>query len=329
MPEFAPVVIILGPTASGKTELLTELFIGSNALCPAEVISADSAQVYCGMDIGTAKPGHELRSLLPHHLIDICEPSEQFNAGDFVRLANSAVELINGNGKLAVISGGTGFYIKNFIYGLPKTPGSSEKIRYELKKELAEHGPSVLIEELIRYDSKSAERIHKNDTYRLLRAVEVLRLTGKPLSSYENFINNHSEPRRNTLVIIINRNREILYKRINERCMLMLKAGLRSEVESLFKKGYSPEVPAMRAIGYKEFFMKDDDGKYKMHDDIYNKIIMENIMKNSRNYAKRQLTYFKSISDSHWFLLDDNKLEYTTQLSEIRKLIKNFLLARL
>jgi len=180
-----PVLILFGPTASGKTGVLFELFCSSSKSPKIEVVSADSMQVYRGMDIGTAKPSMQERSQLPHHLIDIRDPSEQFNVGDFVRLADEACLEISARGKLPVVSGGTGFYLKNFIMGLSEAPPSDEKIRIQLKQELKEKGAAALVQELTAADPVSAGRIHINDEYRLLRALEVFRISKRPLSSFE------------------------------------------------------------------------------------------------------------------------------------------------
>ncbi|GHV09628.1 hypothetical protein FACS189485_22390 [Spirochaetia bacterium] len=176
-----PVLILFGPTASGKTEVLKRLF-DADAPCRAEIVSADSMQVYRGMDIGTAKPSPAERARIPHHLIDIRSPDEQFHAGDFVRLADLCCAEIAGRGALPVVSGGTGFYLKNFILGLPAAPPSDAGIRDALKEELQNRGAPALMEELARCDPVSAHRIHINDEYRILRALEVFRLSGKETS---------------------------------------------------------------------------------------------------------------------------------------------------
>ena len=179
-----PVLVLFGPTASGKTNVLLRLFKGGLDRHEAEVVSADSMQVYRGMDIGTAKPSAQEREQLPHHLIDIRSPNEPFNAGDFVRLANEAIAGIAQRGAFPVVCGGTGFYLKNLIMGLPESPPADAAIRAALKSELHEKGAAALMEELAQGDPVSAERIHLNDVYRLLRALEVLRLSGRPLSSF-------------------------------------------------------------------------------------------------------------------------------------------------
>jgi len=294
-----PVLVLFGPTASGKTGILLQLF-NSQSNLQAEVISADSMQVYRGMNIGTAKPSAEERAKLPHHLIDIRDPSEQFNAGDFVRLADEACAEIASRGKLAVVSGGTGFYLKNFILGLSEAPPSGKSIREQLRRELSEKGAAPLMEELASCDSVSANRIHINDEYRLLRALEVFRSCGKPLSSFE--VNTaKNRPNFNFLIIGLSRPREELYRRINLRCADMFKQSLAAEVNSLFKSGYTPEDPGLRAIGYREFFVEapeDEHTKWRLSEDIEG--VQTLVAQNSRHYAKRQITFFSGISNVNW-----------------------------
>jgi tRNA dimethylallyltransferase len=284
--------VLFGPTASGKTELLSRLFRESAG---AEVVSADSMQVYRGMDIGTAKPSPRLREEFPHHLIDIRDPGEQFTAGDFVRLADAACADIARRGKLPVVSGGTGFYLKNFIFGLGEAPPSDQAVRDGLKSDLAEKGSGALMDELSRRDGESAARIHVNDTYRLLRALEVVRLTGRPLSSFAV----HGGPSAfrdcyRFLVVELSRPREELYRHIEERCGEMFRQGLAGEVQGLFGKGYTPEDPGMRAIGYREFFVQDGEGaKWRLSEDLDG--VRKLAARNSRRYAKRQMTFFASI----------------------------------
>jgi tRNA dimethylallyltransferase len=293
-----PVLILFGPTASGKTSILLELF-NSESRFQAEVISADSMQVYCGMDIGTAKPSKIERSRLPHHLIDIRNPSQQFNAGDFVRLADEACLQIAERGKLPVVSGGTGFYLKNFIMGLSEAPPSDSEIRSQLKQELKEKGSAALMEELATGDPVSAKRIHINDEYRLLRALEVLRLSGSPLSSFEV---NASEKRSRFRFIItgLSRPRDELYRRIDLRCAEMFRQGLADEVRFLYESGFSPNDPGLRAIGYREFFIEDADspGKWRLSQDTDG--VQALVAQNSRRYAKRQITFFAGIPNVKW-----------------------------
>ncbi|MDR3139325.1 MAG: tRNA (adenosine(37)-N6)-dimethylallyltransferase MiaA [Treponema sp.] len=302
------VVILFGPTASGKTEILEQLFEEGAFPRPPELISADSMQVYRGMDIGTAKPSPRLRSLFPHHLIDIRSPGEQFNAGEFVRLADEAVREINGRGALPVISGGTGFYLKNFITGLPETPPSDGGIRAALREELRLKGAAALAEELASCDPVIAGRIHLHDEYRLLRALEVFRLSGRPLSSYRaSGRGAEGKPARGNyrfLIIGLKRNREELYRRINERCAAMFRSGLPGELRWLRDAGYGPRDPGMRAIGYREFFVESPEGAVCLSQDL--PAVEALVARNSRRYAKRQIAYFESIPGVVWISAEDN-----------------------
>jgi tRNA dimethylallyltransferase len=306
------VLVLFGPTASGKTNVLMRLFstTGKNSQ-RAEVVSADSMQVYRGMDIGTAKPSAEERAIRPHHLLKIRNPNEQFNAGNFVRLASEAVDDIVKHGAIPVISGGSGFYLKNFIFGLPEAPPSDEAVRSKLKHELLEKGAAALMEELTRFDPPSAGKIHINDEYRLLRALEVLRVSGKPLSSFkastEPFAASQEEPilgsrlnsRYDFCIIGLSRPREELYRRIDARCASMFLQDLPGEVRGLYEAGYSPHDPGLRAIGYKEFFVEEPGtGGFHLSQDITG--VQALVAQNSRLYAKRQLTFFANLPGVKW-----------------------------
>ncbi|GHU73108.1 tRNA dimethylallyltransferase 1 [Spirochaetia bacterium] len=323
-----PVLILFGPTASGKTEILKRLFdarlFDADAPCRAEIVSADSMQVYRGMDIGTAKPSLAERAALPHHLIDIRNPDEQFHAGDFVRLADLCCAEIAGRGALPVISGGTGFYLKNFILGLPAAPPSDAGIRDALKEELRNRGAAALMEELARCDPVSAQRIHINDEYRILRALEVFRLSGKPLSSYsvsggvpESTAGAEGgasrKGRYRFLIIGLEWERAELYNRINLRCAEMFRAGLGAEVQRLREQGYGPDDPGLKAIGYREFFdtSRDLAGVEAL------------VAQNSRHYAKRQITFFASIPGVKWVLMDHHSGD--SPIEQIRRELADFL----
>jgi len=292
-----PVLILFGPTASGKTSILRKLVKGG---LNAEVVSADSMQVYRGMDIGTAKPSVPEMEEIPHHLIDIRSPNEQFNAGDFVRLADAACLEITSNGRLPVVSGGTGFYLKNFILGLSDAPSSNPQIREMLKKELHEKGSAALMEELAACDPVSAKRIHINDEYRLLRALEVYRCCGRALSSFAVY---EKSSRFNFIIIGLSRPREELYRRINLRCEDMFAKGLACEVQRLYEAGYTPGDPGLRAIGYREFFIETEDG-WRLSQDLDG--VKALIAQNSRRYAKRQITFFAGIPDVKWIDCGDD-----------------------
>ncbi|MHB9293975.1 putative tRNA dimethylallyltransferase [Hollandina sp. SP2] len=306
MPEpekpIIPVCILFGPTASGKTAILEELGVldaTRKALRgEAEIVSADSMQVYRSMDIGTAKPSAALRAALPHHLIDIRNPNEQFTVGTFVHLADACCADIALRGKVPVIAGGTGFYIKHFVQGLPEAPPSDVKIRRELQEELRCGGKAPLLEALAAWDPESARRIHPNDEYRLLRALEVFRVSGRPLSAFAIAGPVSSRPAYRFLILGLKRDREDLYRRIDARCAQMFRAGLPEEVQRLFDAGYGPKDPGLQAIGYKEFFVESEPGVFQLSADLAG--VETLVARNSRRYAKRQCSYFASIPGLTW-----------------------------
>ncbi|MFP4617426.1 MAG: tRNA (adenosine(37)-N6)-dimethylallyltransferase MiaA [Spirochaetaceae bacterium] len=287
------VIVLFGPTAVGKTELIGQLFSRNT-----EIISADSLQVYRGMDIGTAKPSRRERERIPHHLIDILDPSESFDAGNFVRAAKEKVEDVLCRGKVPLISGGTAFYLFHFLYGLPEAPPSKPEIRRELETRLAALGGESMYRELEHLDPSSAERIHPHDTYRVLRALEVYRCSGRPLSEFYSPLqkNSSSGEKQDALIIGLYRERQELYRRIDERVERMWNMGLVQEVSSLIRSGYGEKDPGMKGIGYREFFHMRRHGEATLTE------VKEEIKKNSRRYAKRQFTFFRKISRAHWFL---------------------------
>lgn len=295
-------VILAGPTASGKTELLDAMFgTGSQLWLPrlreawnvdiahAHIISADSMQAYRGMDIGTAKPSLELRERLPHSLIDIKKPDEQYTVGEFVLRADSLCAELCQKGVLPIISGGTGFYLMNYLCGLPSAPASSAIMRAVVAHDLAKYGPSVLRQELSSADPELAQKIKENDLYRLTRAIEILRSTGKPPSFFAPA--KAIRHGKKFLVLGILRPRELIRERIRNRVNAMMMEGLADEVQSLIARGYGPSDPGMKAIGYKEFFALKSSSL---------KEITDAIVLHSSQYAKRQMTYFRSLPGIKW-----------------------------
>jgi tRNA dimethylallyltransferase len=248
-------------------------------------------QVYRGMDIGTAKPKASERLLLSHHLIDIRDPNEQFSSGEFTKLAEACIADIASRGLLPVVSGGTAFYLKNLLFGHPEAPPSDPAIREGLKAELSARGAEALMEELKAADPVQAEKIHIRDEYRLTRALEVVRSSGRALSSFRL----PERPRNDYdfLCLAIDRPREELYARIEARVDAMMAAGLADELEALKKKGYGQDDPGLQAIGYREF-MAAVPGTSAAD-------ISAEIKKDTRRYAKRQLTFFRSLPGVEWF----------------------------
>lgn len=302
-----PVLVIFGPTASGKTALAGSLFASvcsdmmhdglPDFFCgKVEIISADSMQVYRGMDIGTAKPDASFLKKLPHHLIDICDPREQFCAGDFVRLADIACADIHSRRKLPVILGGTAFYIRNFLYGLPETPESDPEVRRLLQQRMRREGSGILWHELDASDPERAAMIHKNDEYRIIRALEIFAVSGRSVGSFGIPLTYRSGYR--FLVISLDRPRNELYTRIDQRVIRMFEDGLAEEFHSLLEAGYSASDPGMQAIGYREFFMTEPPGSDPEK-------ICAQIQHDSRKYAKRQETFIRSMPNIRHISADD------------------------
>ena len=282
--------MLFAPTASGKTALSIKLFGKSSLSCfkdKAELISADSMQVYKGLDIGTAKPDENEKKELKHHLIDVLEPDCQFSVADFVSRADSCCSEIFSRGKIPLVAGGTGFYIRNFILGLPETPVSDEKIRNQLKERIKKEGKEILYAELKSVDPESAAKINVNDEYRICRALEVFYSTGKPRSSFK--MSTKMRENFNFKVLILETPREKLYERINLRVEKMFENGLEQEIHSLYKKGFGKSAPGMQAIGYREWFL--EDGTLRSDSE---QVLLE-IQHDSRKYAKKQYTFMADI----------------------------------
>lgn len=293
-----PVIVIFAPTACGKTALATEMFGRSSLSCfkgKGEVISADSQAVYKGLDIGTAKPTPEEQKEIPHHLVDIIEPDRQFGVGNFITKADDLCTEILERKKIPLVVGGTGFYIRNFLLGLPVTPESNPLIREQLKEKLQRVGKEEMYAELKHVDPDSAWKINKNDAYRICRALEVYYTSGKPLSSYS--LPDSLRKKFDFLTIILNRNKDELYERIDARVEKMFENGLAQEVEHLKEKGFTAESPGMKAIGYSEFFI---EGLTKNQ-------IKEKIKSDSHHYAKKQYTFMRGIPEAVTVDADDKE----------------------
>lgn len=300
-----PVIVIFAPTATGKTALTEKLF-GQGSLFfkdKAEIISADSMAVYRYMNIGTAKPTPQLTQQIPHHMIDMVTPDIQFSVSEFVEKADQFCKDIYLKGKIPVIAGGTGFYIRNFLLGLPETPESNPKIRDQLKEESKKCGLDFMYQKLKTVDEASAAKINPNDEYRILRALEVFYLTGKPRSSFE--LSSSLREQYDFFTIILERNREELYRRIDMRVDMMFDEGLEEEVKALIKMGYTKEMPGMQAIGYREFFM-DLDGI---------EAVKEKIKTDSHKYAKKQYVFMKGIPEARVYQIGEGE-EFAAQIEK-------------
>jgi len=295
-PKF---IVLTGPTASGKSSLLSALLY--KAPQTFEIINADAFQVYRAMDIGTAKPSLQELENQAYHLINIREPSDGFSVGEFTKLAQEKILEISARGRIPLVSGGSIFYIKHLLEGLPEAPSSDEELRKTLADRLDQEGAAALYQELEKLDPLSAMRIHPNDTYRITRALEVYYSSGKALSSFK--ISRNS-PRPEALLFTCTRSRESLNARIEGRCKTMFENGLPQEVEALFERGFNPDDPGLKAIGYKEFFVKNNEEWHFRKD---NSLLEEEITIHTRQYAKRQRVFIKSFETASSLDLDSEK----------------------
>ncbi len=287
------VIIILGPTASGKTSLSIELAKKANG----EIISADSMQIYKYMDIGTAKPDEEEQSGIKHYLIDEVNPDEEFSVARFKELALSYIKEIQDRGKLPIIAGGTGLYINSLIYNINFSETISDwELREKLKQEAEEKGNQFLHERLSDVDPAAASKIHVNDLKRIIRALEVYEYTKKPIS-YHQEVSKSVPPEYNFIIIGLTMDRERLYDRINKRVDLMLEKGLIEEVKKLVSLGYDKNTIAMQGLGYKEIL------QYIRGEKLLDEVIYI-LQRDTRHYAKRQMTWFQRIPGVHWVNVD-------------------------
>jgi tRNA dimethylallyltransferase len=281
-------ILILGVTASGKGRLAFDLAESQGA----EIISIDSMKVYRRMDIGTAKPPEEARRGIKYHLLDIVEPSDSFSVGVFRERALGAMEQIKGRGKEILGVGGTALYIKALLYGLFEGPGSDEQIRAELQERAEVQGMAELYQELMKIDPVAAERINPNDSKRVIRALEVYRITGKPISSFQRQWDN-SDAKHDWTIIGLRREKAEESRRINGRVKKMIAAGLVDEVKSLLGEEKPLSKQAGCAIGYAEI-IEYLSGRIELEDAV------ELIKKNTRRLAKNQRTWFKTFKNVHW-----------------------------
>jgi tRNA dimethylallyltransferase len=252
----APLLVVLtGPTGSGKSQCALQLVQLLAARLPVEIVSVDSAQVYRGMDIGTAKPSLTVRARVPHHLIDVRDPSQSYSAGDFVRDARAAIAAIHARGALPLLVGGTMLYLHALRHGLAELPEASPEIRRQIDALAAMHGWPAVHAQLASVDAASAARIAPQDTQRLQRALEVYRLTGVPISHWQSRASAASQQYRWRRYALWPASREQLRERLQDRFDAMLRAGLLAEVRALYQRGdLTPRHAAMRAVGYRQLW---------------------------------------------------------------------------
>ncbi len=288
------VVVVLGPTASGKTALSIELAKRFDG----EIVSADSMQVYKYMDIGTAKPTEQERQGIKHYLVDEVTPDEEFSVAKFQELAYKYIGEIIDRGKLPIVVGGTGLYIDSLLYNINYTETVSDwEFREQMQKEAELKGNEFLHEKLAKIDPEAAARIHPNDLKRIIRALEVYRYTGVPISVHQK-ASRQTPPRYDYIVIGLTMDRDRLYERINRRVDKMLEEGLLDEVIRLDKMGYTKKSTAMQGLGYKEFlpYLR---GETSLEEAV------SLLKRDTRHYAKRQLTWFRRNKEIRWFKVDE------------------------
>lgn len=292
-----PLIILTGPTAVGKTKAS----IGLAQAVGGEIISADSMQVYRKMDIGSAKITKEEMDGVPHYLVDVLDPSEEFNVARFQKMAKEAMEQIYANGHIPIVVGGTGFYIQALLYDIDFSEGNEDTaIRSELEAYAAEHGAEKLHEILREIDPKSAETIHANNVKRVVRAIEYYRQTGRPISEH-NEKERQKESPYNFAYFVLQDERQHLYDRIEKRIDIMLENGLLDEVKALREEGYTKDMVAMQGLGYKEI-LDYLNGDSTLDEAVYI------LKRDTRHFAKRQITWFKRERDVIW--IRKNELGY-------------------
>jgi len=304
-------IVLTGPTAVGKTELSIKLANKING----EIISADSIQVYKNLDIGSAKITIEEMQNVKHYLVDVLNPTEDFNIYIFKEMANKAIKEIQAKGKIPIIVGGTGFYIQSVIYDTSFSKEDNSIIREELEQIARIKGNEFLHNELKKIDKVSAEKIHPNNVKRIIRAIEYYKLNNRPISQH-NEEESIKEAVFNTKYFVLNDKRELLYDRIDRRVDKMIELGLVDEVKYLMDSGLDSTYNSMQGIGYKEI-IEYLDGKCTLDEAI------NNIKKNTRHFAKRQLTWFRREQNVNW--IEKYQYDYDDEriLSKMIEVIEN------
>ncbi len=302
------VIVITGPTASGKSSLAVELALHAGG----EIVNADSMQVYRGMDLGTAKPTMAERRGVPHHLLDVVNPDEDFDAAKYRSLAIPQLQDMASRGKVPFVVGGTGLYIKTLLGGLLDCPPADLGFREELGRTWKERGAEFLYEKLKELDPESARKIHPHDRVRITRALEIIHLTRQRPSSLiqrHGFRDNAFE----ALKICIDLNRKELYERINQRSLKMIEGGLVEETQRLLKQGYSPELKPMKSLGYRHV-VKYLKGACALDETTHE------LQRDTRRYAKRQLTWFGADPEMVWVKPQD--MEGIIRKIEVFQMVK-------
>ncbi len=302
MSNHKPVLIIAGPTAVGKTDASILLARESGA----EIVSADSMQIYRGMDIGTAKPTPEQRRLVYHHMIDIVDPVQPYSVGDYLRDARTAIDGIMASGGIPLVVGGTGLYIRALTRGLFHGPRADLDLRERLLRRESEGPSGILYSDLVKTDPEAAIKIHPNDLRRTVRALEVFYLKDRKMSEYQREHAFQEKPYQFRMVFLV-RSRSELYRRIEQRIDRMLENGLEAEVSALMKRGYARNLPSLQGLGYRQFI-----------DHFLGRTTREEaialLKRDTKRYAKRQFTWFRREPGVIW--IDITGLEQADRIAE-------------
>jgi tRNA dimethylallyltransferase len=289
------IIVICGPTGVGKTHFAIEVAERFGA----EIVGADSMQIYRDMDIGTAKPTVAEQAAVRHHMVDIIDPEQPYDAAAYGRQAHAVVQELIRKGVLPLVVGGTGLYIKALIYGLFQTHRTDPAIRQNLLSQAAQEGNTVLYAWLIEKDPRTAARIHPNDTYRIVRALEVMIATGQPLSHHHQR-HGFEQPRYNVLTLGLRLPRRQLYDRIDRRVDEMIAEGLKDEVARLIASGRSIDLKSMQSLGY-HHMVKFLQGRLSWEETV------RTLKRDHRRYAKRQLTWFTALDQIRWLAPDQTR----------------------
>jgi tRNA dimethylallyltransferase len=285
-----PVIAVVGPTSTGKTRLAVDIALKYNG----EVVSCDSMQIYKGMDIGTAKPTQQETLCVPHHLIDIIQPNESFSVADYTVLAKKAIEDIHSRGKLPIVAGGTGLYFNSLINNIQFGETHTDyNLREQLKLVAEEQGGQALIDILNEFDPETAVKLHPNNTYRIIRAIEVYKTSGVTMSEHQRLSREKPSSYNACIIGLFYSERSKLYDKINKRVDIMIQSGLVQEVKHLLGSGISSNTTSLQAIGYKEL-IKYLNGEESLEQ------AAEVIKQETRRYAKRQLTWFRRDKRINW-----------------------------
>jgi len=298
MNDLQPLIIIGGATATGKSKIALELAKQING----EIISADSMQVYKYMNIGTAKSSKEEMEAVKHHMVDVATPDEDFSVAKYKEMCKKCIKNITSQGKIPILVGGTGFYINAVIYDNEFSDATVNlDYRNSLYKTEQEKGSEFLHNMLVKIDPESAAQVHHNNVKRVIRAIEFFSITGIKMSDH-NASEQSRKPVYNTLFFVANIDREALYSKINERVDQMIETGLIEEVRGLLKSGYHQNLSSMQGIGYKEIIPH-------INEELPFEIAVSNLKRNTRRYAKRQLTWFRNQTDGIWIDTEEKSVE--------------------